>query len=115
MIYADEDYLIENQDKIEWWKIGVEHMPLEIIREFIDKVSTTSSFSIGMSIYKIFKYNKYVDFDFIREMTLYFNNRIDIKEVISIIDSKGYKQKYINELLRMWVDWNVKNKTKGFY
>lgn len=114
------DYKVwrENPNKIYWNMINVSEIPLNILREFKDYIRWTVNYdSDYLNFYNILKYNKFIDMDFIRE---YINGykeerRFELNNVIGILDSRGFSPKQYRELLRMWVDWNVENKTKGLY
>ena len=99
-----------------WWSLNAHHMPLNVIREFKDYLDFTiyHIFPEGIPFYDILRCNENIDFDFVREMLGEFSDKIDLKEVMSIIDGKFGHKNYM-ELLDIWVKWNLKNKTKGYF
>lgn len=104
----------DKNEEVYWWAIHVHHMPLSVIREFKDKLDFPFLRPGVLPFYNILRYNENIDFDFIRELVNEFKDKIDLREVMSIIDYRFGSKHYL-ELLRMWVDWNIEHKTKGLY
>ena len=100
------------EEELSYWSSNLHHMPLNTIREFKDYLDFNLIFPEHIPFYDILRCNKNIDFDFVRELLGEFQNKIDLREVMSIIDRRFGRKNYI-ELLNMWVKWNLKNKTKG--
>lgn len=108
----------EKPDDVCWQSINVADIPIDVLREFKEYIKWTVNYNCEyLNFYKILKFNKNIDMDFVREFISSYREerRFELDEVISILDSRKFRQKYINELLRMWIDWNVENHTEGYY
>ena len=113
MCYFTSD-LRKDPDSIDWWNVSINHKSLSDLREFKDYIDTTIHRTDKINFFDILKYNENVDFDFVREFIPKLKGK-EIREALGILESRFFKPKYIKELLRLWVDWNVENKTKGLY
>lgn len=115
--FVNTDFLRKNADVIFWWEVQVNYLPLDFLREFKDKIDWSTLKTSNMSFYDILRYNNYIDIDFIREFINGYeeDRRFELRQVISILDSRGFSPKQCREFLRMWVDWHVEVGIKGYY
>lgn len=115
-LFLSIEELRETPDLIAWWDINISHLTLEELREFKDYIELPDKYGFTQKInfFNILRYNENVDFNFVREFIPKFKGK-HFQEALGILESKFFKPKYIRELLRLWVDWNVKHKTKGLY
>lgn len=116
-IFLPVEELRKSPNLIAWWDINVSHLTLEELREFRDYIDLPNKnllLSQNINFFKLLRYNENIDFDFVREFIPKLKGQA-IKEVLVILESRRFEPKYIRELLRLWVDWNVKHKTKGLY
>lgn len=113
-IYKFDDWR-EHPDTVNWSLTGISYIPLNILREFKDYIYFDGTYGnpYRINFFNLLRLNKNIDIDFIRE----FIGELDIygvRQVISILDSQGYSPRQYGEFLRMWVDWNVKNRSEHY-